>query len=102
MLDGFHSGGLPGVKPRSYESSDTATFYDILRVAVELSSTCVNGKGQAQAGWSYAGKFFINRHRFLPLFDLGFGAHRMISDFRSTKQERKPASEYSSSDEART
>ena len=102
MLDGFSPGGLPGVKPRPYKSSDVATFYDILHVAVKLFSTCVTSKPQAQAGWSYAGKFLINRPRLHPRFDLGPGAHRKISDSRSTKQERRPASEYLSSDEAQT
>lgn len=56
MLDRFGPGFLPGVSPRVYAQSDTATFNDIYRKAGSLSSICVNRKEEAEAGWSSTGK----------------------------------------------
>ena len=57
MLDQFRTGTLPGVEPRKYAETDTATFYDLLDATTALLKDCVgNKRTNVRAGWSYAGK----------------------------------------------
>lgn len=55
MLDAVFPGTLPGVQPRKYTQSDTATFTEVYAVALSLALQCVKSKEKPEAGWSFTG-----------------------------------------------
>lgn len=67
MLDAVFPGTLPGVQPRKYTQSDTATFTEVYAVALSLALQCVKSKEKPEAGWSFTGKSATSSARRLAL-----------------------------------